>query len=1168
MVNRSKQCPQLWLWAWFTLPFTSVAQAKPNLLPNSSFEQGATGWTFWQQNPTESSGGSVETATRWGEHAFRVENKGTGGANLYSDPIPAVVGMDYTLSVYARTEHAERVRVALWADDAEGKVLDYDVPNGANVPGDQPAWARFKAIIRAPENCAALRAHLICNGGTVWWEAVMLERGGDTNLYRDGPPLSAGGEGPENLLPNSGFADGDTGWTLWHQFIGRSSGRVEDTVGRQASAAFHVVNSGGGGANLFSDSLPCDPNTVYTVSVFARIKGGVGVRLTGWGLDASETTLRYTLDGETELPGSTDGWQRFAHTFTTPADCVLLRAHLVCNGGEVWWDDCQVERGDHATDYEPGPAARVWPTERLPQAEVYTRALIREARLRDVLAQTQRLVGYALANAATAADTALHDAETLVAEVADGIQAKYLVPDYRSLDYPFLNDRMDRAEQALSDVWRALEHDPKGLFDEWRPSLDGNVDRDRLTNGFFIFPCFTRNYFFEGGGNWDLLKPFGFRLVSGWWGIGVSPEGDLQPENMDRTIETCVAHGYKCDIAVDGSQAATSRLESTLGEAIYLHNPAGEWSPSGNCHNTINLWHPEVRRVAADYLAMAAAHYANDPGVVSYELTNEPSLTIEKREHGYVYKSLGVGGYSREARAAWAQWLEARYGTVEKLNERWRTTHATFADAAPPADLKPPLPADATTAVPTGPIHDFQTFRAESHADWFTQCVAAMHNGDPGKAVISQFWGACIDRKEAALDLGIMADRTPWDVYGTHDWPGAGPASLSLYAVSMNRKADRPHWEDEFIWSQWEHKGTPEPVMRAAVERNLWRQVAWGKRGISLFNLESEWLHNAPGNWNNSMLNIEADLEVPRYSVGVVPTIERKVNLFKDILYGTRIVATDVALLRPTTATLVTAPDLSVRDEAQFVADRLLEQNVVPLMIPEEHLADGLAPESRLLIAPWAINVPEAVQQRVADWVRGGGVLFATGPFGLFDAYGKPSGTLLRAALGDLDWRYDAGAGKWTVAGVDPLRAGVERRKVDGVDGADMLVGGLGAGRVYVLPDRLQPSKQMAVLQSVLDEVIPVRQVRTDLDKLEILPRASTDGEQFLFVTNLDATGGRAGTGTVRGAFDTIVDLSCEARPRVPVEHAPGVTVVPLNLPPGGAVFLSLGRPSQATAAP
>ncbi len=223
---------------WMLLAAVGVpAQAKPNMLPNASFEQGESGWNFWREHPAESSGAVVEEPTRWGEHVFRVHNGGSGGANLYSDPVPAVPGMDYTLSVYARTRNARRVRVALWAEDAAGEVISYEVPHGANLPGDQPAWARFKAIIRAPENCAALKAHLVCNGGTVWWDAAMLERGGDTSRYRDGPSIGTGAGGSRNLLPNSGFENGEVAWTLWHQFPGRSAGEVTDAVGRGTSRA-------------------------------------------------------------------------------------------------------------------------------------------------------------------------------------------------------------------------------------------------------------------------------------------------------------------------------------------------------------------------------------------------------------------------------------------------------------------------------------------------------------------------------------------------------------------------------------------------------------------------------------------------------------------------------------------------------------------------------------------------------------------------------------------------------------------------------------------------------------------------------------------------------------------------------------------------------------------
>ena len=338
--------------------------------------------------------------------------------------------------------------------------------------------------------------------------------------------------------------------------------------------------------------------------------------------------------------------------------------------------------------------------------------------------------------------------------------------------------------------------------------------------------------------------------------------------------------------------------------------------------------------------------------------------------------------------------------------------------------------------------------------------------------------------------------------------------------------------------------------MRAAIERNLWRQIAWGKRGISLFNLESEWLHDAPGNWNNSLLNIEADLEVPRYSAGVIPTVERKTNLFKDVLYRTRIMPTGLAILRPTAATLVSAPDKATRNEGTFIADYLLERHEMPIMIPEEHIGDDdprnpVSWRNRvsLLIVPWAVNMPDAVQSELLKWVESGGVLFATGPLGLFDEYGKPSAILLKRALGGGEWRFDAAKGVWQGPASPPYASA-----------------SVGKGRIYVCPERLSASKQAAPLEKALDEAVPVRYIQTELPKVEIIPRRNEAGEVFLFIINLDARVPCQGEVIVRGRFANVVELSCEARPQVPARAQDGRTILPVRLQPGGAVFFSLGQ--------
>jgi len=1172
-----------------------------NLLSNPGFEDGGNGWQLWHADPAVSSGGAAPGG-RDGGQAFHVLNPGSQGANLHSEPVPCEAGSAYTLTVWAKVHSGNGVGMAVWARDAAGKTLSYAVERTLELPAEVPEFRRFSLTITAPRNSAELKAHLVCNGGEVWWDdgaltplsasagyelrsyldvpaeqpawarvkqivrtppgcqamrillalgrgevswdAVQLEAGRDTSHYLHVLPASGA-----NRLPNSGFEDGDAGWTLWRQAPEESSGSVDAGSGRDGSRAFRVRNAGTGGANLYSDPVPCRPGVGMTVSAFARITHGQRVELAAWAVDGEGKTLSYSVAGALSLPGEVPQYTRYAKTVVVPEGAVGLRAHLICNGGEVDWDDAQIEVGTTASEYAAGPLHEVLRPSYGPATVAYAQAIVREARLRDVLAQTERLALYAPAERRGAVEGPLQAARQGVEQVSKAVGAAFLVPPYGAMDFAVLERLADVSGESLEAVWRALGHDPSRAFAPWVPEpLPANLNAAGLAREFVVFPCFTRPDFFRGEGNWEVLGPFGFRLVSGWWPLGCDAEGNLRTGEIEAVLRQCREHGYPCDIGLDPAQAAASALGG--GEDLFLHNAEGGWSPGGNCHNTVSIWHPEVRRLGAVFAERLAARFAGEPGVLSYEMTNEPSLTIEQHEHGYDYRPAGVGGYEASAVSAWRAWLEARHGSLAELNRRWRTTYASLAEIPPPADLRPPLPRTGPEPVPTGALHDFQAFRAAGHAEWFRLCLEAFHRGDPNKAVVSQFYSPPTERRDAAVDLRALAEDVPWDIYGTHDWPGDRPAVESLYAVSMNRRARRPHWEDEFIWSQWERKGTPEPVLRAALERNLWRQVAWGKRGISLFNLESEWAHDSPGNWNNSLLNIEADLEVPRYATGVLPTFERKVNGFKEILFDTELGPTAVAILRPTASTLVAAPEDRVRQEASAVAESILRRHGLPMLIPEEHLAGGPTPLAgvRLLVAPWAIHVPVAVQGQVLAWVRAGGVLACSGPFGLFDEYGAPAGLVLRASCGELDWAYDPASQRWQSR--PEIGGGPESQAVPCGQGRVVL-----SAEPFAVPGRLQA---LAALQQA---VLEVPLADTDVPDLEVLPRQNAAGEHFLFVINLSAREAREGELRLRDRYAQVRELSCEARPAVPAAVIDGTTRIPLRLAPGTAVFLRLGRP-------
>ncbi|MBT3381410.1 MAG: hypothetical protein HN742_36640 [Lentisphaerae bacterium] len=1181
-------------------PITATA-GHASMLPNTGFEDGTAGWTLWHGAPGVSSGQITPLGRNDGQ-AFQVTNPGTHGANLHSDPVPCTPGRTYSLLIYAKTQRAQGVGIAVWARDADGKTLSYAVGGTISVPDDVPEYRLFSTTIVAPEGSADLKAHLVCNGGDVWWDdcllterdedlgyelpaylelprdqhawarfkhivrtpaecraarillsvdsgttdwdAIQLELGRDTTTYTHPLPSTA-----SNQLPNSGFETGTDSWILWHQDPGRSKGGISEGNGLNDSHAFSVRNTGDRGANLFSETVPSVPGQRVTLSAYVRVTDGRDVKLAGWGLDGLGKTISYAIEEATPIPSRVPRFTRFSKTFTVPEDATGLRAHLICNGGTVEWDDVQLEEGSEPTPYKPGPIRERLKAHSGPEAVAYTRAIIREARLRDVLAQAARLVTYS-GNAGNQKGgdqlmNAWEEADTVSALLDSG----HIVPRFSTIDYTMLRRQADTAEEALRSTWTALGYATDGLFDEWSPDpLPPNMGTQELAREFLIFPCFTRPYFFRGEGNWDLLRPFGFRLISGWWGVRCDADGNPVTDGLASTLDVSRQNGYPCDITFDPAATAARALGNL--EPFYLHNAEGGWSLRGNCHNTVNIWHPDVRRLAAAFSEKVARLYAGSPALLSYEMTNEPALTIQQHVHGYEFKPDGVGGYSPEAQTAWRIWLEEQHGGLDELNRRWRTQYPRFEDIEPPTELTSPVPTNSTTPVDCGRLHDFQRFRADSHADWFRMCLEAFRRGDPNKAVISQFVSSPMQRKDAAVDLRVMAEDAPWGFYGTHDWPGDRPAVESLYAVCMNRRSRHPHWEDEFIWSQWEKKGTPEPVMRAALERNLWRQVAWGKRGISLFNLESEWAHDSARNWNNSMLNIEADLAIPRYSTGIIPTVERKVNQFKEVLYGTELGPADIALLRPTVATLVAAPDGRSKREGTAIAKYLLRKKCVPVILPEEHIVEdaGCLERIRVVIAPWAINVPDRVQIEILEWIKAGGLLISSGPFGLYDQFGAPTGHVLKAIRGNTGWRYDRANSTWVCA----TQVGKRNSPPSPVTCGD--------GGVAILGQALDVHSQQEIVANLCREQIPVPLVATDLESIEVVPRQNATGQLFLFVTNLDAKSGTDGTITVRGNHPTVLDLSCDARPQVPVTRKAGTTTIPISLHSGGGVFLRLGR--------
>ena len=1153
----------------------ALAHAAPaangrNLLDNPSFEQGTRAWTLWHQFPGQSKGDVDPATAKFGRASFRVDNPGQGGANLFSANVPCEPGKPYTISVYVRTEGVAKAGITAWAVAEDGKAtLTHGIGGAVRLPTDEfPVFTRFRHMFITPPDCRFVRAHLTCNHGTVWWDAVQIEPGAGRNAgpYEDAQVLagrrSVAVDAPRNLLPNSSFGTGTLGWLLWQRNPGESTAAVQETPEAVRGRAYHIANTGTKGSNFFNDGVPCEPGKSYTLSVYVKSRAGRRVEVAGWALDTAGKTISYAVDGPVPVPPTTDGFIRIAKTFTAPENAARLRAHLICNGGQVWWAAVQLEASREATAYVDGPAL----SRHTEEAVAYAKAIVREARARDLMDQTDRLSLYRGSQPASG-----QAARAALAAAAEGLQVHHQVPDYAHIDYAAVNAQLARAEAALTAAFTEFtgaqpSHEP------WRPTLKPHVSKQELEREIIIFPIMSYEVL-HGKTNWDVIEPFGWRAISWMHSRGLErPDGRFDFTEMVKRVETLREHGYHTVFELTPNVAGMQkRLEEECGEDLYFHNCAGDWSPRAHCHNVINLWHPSVQRGYADYFRAMGEAIRDVPYALAYELINEPAMNIQKPREGgdrYDWDYVGPGGYSKQARAAWAKWLQARYGTTQRLNAKWGTRYGEFSQVEPPTGddpkkcLAPPLPTDSRTRHPVAAYVDFCRFRAQSHTQFFASLLDALHDGDPVHAVMPEFCGLQPDRKEAGLDYLDMNGSASWDFFGTHDWPGDRPAVLSLYAASMNRYARRPHWEDEFIWSQWERKGTPEPVMRAAAERNLWRQLAYGKRGIILFNLSNEWAHTKPRNWNNSILNVEADYQIPRYSTGIFPVIERKATALKQAVIDTQLTNQGLAILRPTTSSYASAPDHWSRNDATAIAGQLLVRHWMPLFVPEECILDGredLA-KLRVIIAPYATHAATGLEDKLLDWVRAGGTLICSGPFGLFDEFGAPAGKLMRAAFGIEQLDYDADKQAWQITKQASSSTSTDL-------GNGMFETRMGKGKVWLSLAPLHRAKALDSLHAPLAEAFPTQPITCEVvQKLELILRNTDAGETYLFATNLDPRNRVDTTVLLPGRCGDVVDLCIERGTKVPVDRDALSVRIPLHLGPGKGVVFSLGKWQRLTA--
>ena len=179
-----------------------------------------------------------------------------------------------------------------------------------------------------------------------------------------------------------------------------------------------------------------------------------------------------------------------------------------------------------------------------------------------------------------------------------------------------------------------------------------------------------------------------FRHWFMWAAIERAP-GKYDWDDYDRHMDLAAKHGIRTIIAElthtvpDWAMRKFAHARQLRGDGTPLPSVMGTSSATGGFANngggagalTMNC--PEVKEAAGAFLTALATRYRDHPGMYGYDVWNETNYSP-------------AVDYNPYTKAAFRDWLKAKYATLDDLAEAWhRYGHAEWDDVEPPVQVGP-----------------------------------------------------------------------------------------------------------------------------------------------------------------------------------------------------------------------------------------------------------------------------------------------------------------------------------------------------------------------------------------------------------------------------------------------------------------------------------------------
>jgi len=178
----------------------------------------------------------------------------------------------------------------------------------------------------------------------------------------------------------------------------------------------------------------------------------------------------------------------------------------------------------------------------------------------------------------------------------------------------------------------------------------------------------------------EKIKGLGFNTVRTWveWNVGEPREGEYHLENLDLLLRLADEVGLKVIVQVY-VDSAPEWVGAKYPEGRYAAQdgqPIPSQAAPGFCFDNKN-----VRKAVLGFFEEVARHAAKSPAFYGWDLWSEPAALNWARVG---YKAEPMFCYCPASMERFREWLQKKYGTLEKLNEAWHRSFTDWKQVEPP----------------------------------------------------------------------------------------------------------------------------------------------------------------------------------------------------------------------------------------------------------------------------------------------------------------------------------------------------------------------------------------------------------------------------------------------------------------------------------------------------